>query len=112
MYNPSHAFSPQPPYLRRRLPYCVMLLCVMIALTGCTTAQGGEIRSSPSLDPPKVIIITNAREVDSALQQAAGDPPRMTTSPHPVEQARQIDYTRTFAILALQGGQGTSGYSI
>src|SRR5206468_1418720 len=77
-----------------------------------TAAQGIDLRSNPSLDPPKVIIITNTQEVDAALRQVAGDLLRLVLSPNLVGQLRQIDYSRAFAILALQGGQGTSGYSI
>jgi hypothetical protein len=124
--------------LRRRMPNHLLLLCVVIALSGCTTAQGGSLPTPNTLPPtpagtilafttiaqgehisakqllekPHIIIITNAQEVDAALRQVAGDPPALERTPHPVEQARQIDYDRSFAILTLQGGQGTSGYSI
>jgi hypothetical protein len=123
---------------RLQLRGCLMILCVMIALTGCTMAQGespptpnsvprtptgtilpfttlaqgAQLRLNQSLDPPKEFIITNTQEVDAALRHAAGDPLRLAISPQLIEQLRQIDYSRSFAILALQGGQGTSGYSI
>lgn len=63
-------------------------------------------------DKPKLIIITSPQEFDAALRQATGDPPRLQQNPHPVEQARQIDYNRFFAILALYGEQGSAGYSV
>jgi hypothetical protein len=52
------------------------------------------------------------QEVDAALRQAAGDPPKLAINPHPINQARQIDYNTSFAILILQGRQGSSGYSV
>jgi hypothetical protein len=138
MHTTPPTLSLQPRCLRRRLRDHLMLLCVVIALSSCTTAQGEDQPTPNSVPPtppgtilafttiaqgdqisgtlfvtrPQIIIIANASDVDVALRQATGDPPRLTMSPHPVEQARQIDYTRSFAILALQGGQGTSGYSV
>jgi hypothetical protein len=134
----SNTRSRQQGYVGRRARVCVTMLCMVIALSGCTAAQGegqptpksvpptptgtilpfttiaqGEqISSSPLIEKPHVIIITKVQEVDSALRQVAGDPPRLTTSPHPVEQARQVDYGRAFAILVLQGRQGSLGYSV
>ena len=137
MITTPHALSQQQRCLRRRLRDRLMLLCVVIVLSGCTTAQGDSLPTPNIVQPtvagtnlsfttiaigvqigglfvdkPQVIIITNVQEVDTALRQAAGDPPALTRNPHPVEQARQIDYTHSFAILILQGWQGTSGYSV
>jgi hypothetical protein len=107
-------------------------------LSGCTTAQGGSqptpntlpptptgttlsfttiaqglgISSDPSRQEPRVIVITSAQDYETALRQAGGDPPTLGRDLHPVEQARQIDYNRFFALLVLQGKQGSSGYSV
>jgi hypothetical protein len=122
----------------RQLRGCLMMLCVMIALVGCTAAQQESVPTPNTLPPtpagtilpfttiaqgehssakqflekPHIIITTNVQEVDTALRQVAGDPPTLERNPHPVEQARQIDYNRFFAILVLQGKQATAGYDV
>ena len=116
----------------------VIILCMVIALAGCTTAQeeslptpnsvqptatgtalafttiaqGDHLSANLVVDKPTIIVIASAQEVDAALRQAAGDPPKLAINPHPINQARQIDYNRFFAILILQGKQGSSGYSV
>jgi hypothetical protein len=136
MHTTSHALSRQQRHLQWRS--YVIMLCVVIALSACTAAQGGsqptpntlpptptattlafttiaqgiDFTSDPLLEKPQITIITNAQAVDTALRQAAGDPPVLERNQHPVEQARQIDYGRFFALLVLQGKQGSSGYSV
>jgi hypothetical protein len=82
------------------------------SLSFTTVAKELDYNSNPSRREPQVLVITSAQDFETALRLVAGDPPSLTTSPHPIEQARQLDYSRSFAILVLQGRQGTSGYSV
>ena len=125
-------------FLLRRVHTHLILICVMIVLTGCTLTPADNTPSAPTVPPtsagtilpfttiaqgehlsanlfvqqPSIIVIASAQEVDSALRLAAGDPPKLAMNPHPIEQARQIDYNRFFAILVLQGKQATAGYGV
>jgi hypothetical protein len=82
-------------------------------LSFTTVAKEIDFNSNPSRREPQVLVITSLQDFEAALRLATvGDPPGLTTSPHPIEQARQLDYSHSFAILVLQGWQGTSGYSV
>jgi hypothetical protein len=124
--------------LRLRLRDCLMLFCVVFTLAGCTTAQvdsvptpnsvqptvvgtnlsfttiaqGEHLSANLFVDKPSIIVIASAQEVEAALRLAAGDPPQFAMDSHPINQARQMDYNTSFAILVLQGRQGSSGYSV
>jgi len=114
------------------------LLCIVIALSGCTTAQGERLPTPNSVQPtvagtnlsfttiaqgehlsanlfvhqPSIIIIASAQEVDAALRQAGGNPPELTSKLHPIDKVRQLDFNRYVALLVLQGKQSTNGFSV
>jgi len=62
------------------------------SLSFTTVAQGEHLSANFYPDAPKVIIIANNDEIDTALRQATGDPPKLNGNPHPLDKLGDIDY--------------------
>src|SRR4051812_43751708 len=116
MSDTTHALSRQQCHLQLRS--YVIMLGIVLALAGCTMAQGDSVPTPNTIQPtvagtklsfttiaqgqhlsaslivhqPSIIVIASAQEVDAALQQAGGNPPELTARLHSIDKLRELDF--------------------
>src|SRR5687768_9651437 len=104
----------------KRFLWLMLGLTTLLTLNMCGVQSTGQQLSFNSVaqgsvlnvegqENPAIFVIASVQEVDNIIKQVplVGDPPRASDNPSLVDQMRQIDYNRSFAILARQGVKGS-----
>lgn len=92
----------------------ILLGLLLLATTACQSqAQELPFESIAQRDiisyreeSPALFVIANGDEVDALVSTVLAEDPAL------VDQLRQLDYDRFFAILVLQGQKGGTGYAV
>lgn len=109
--------------MHTRLNILLVGLVIGLTLGGCgvqasgqpltfrSLAQDSILRSDPKDETSVIRIIASSQEIDQLIHEF-GDPPPLQLAPQLVEQLRQLDYMRYFAVLVTQGQKESLGFKV